>query len=50
MAEHALDDLQRLALLDQLGSAGVAQLMQRVAQRVVFQERKEWGDDTASST
>jgi hypothetical protein len=28
VAEHALDDLQRLALLDQLDAAGVAQLVQ----------------------
>ena len=31
MAEHALDALQPVALLDKLGGAGVAQLVQRVA-------------------
>jgi hypothetical protein len=31
VAEHALDDLQPLALLDQLGGAGMAELVQRVA-------------------
>lgn len=31
VAQHALHDLQRLALLDQLGAAGVAELVQRIA-------------------
>ena len=31
MAEHTLDDLQPLSLLDQLGGAGVAQLVEGVA-------------------
>ena len=31
VAEHTLDDLEPLALLDQLGGVGMAQLVQRVA-------------------